>query len=467
MEKIVLFGTGSSGEKAYNRMKNQYEILYFCDNNSEKWGSFFCGLEIVPPDSLKTINSVHVVIASMYAFEIAEQLSQLGIRNYSMFRPEISSIEHLVDTDSLSERQNSICLITTSYSGSNIVALYKLMPDYIKEKYHVSFCHASERNNDFFKDYDFLNEIMNHRLIVFDVRAPGYKRKDNVFFQLWHGFPLKGLGYMSPSTEEVAEKNHLKWKTYDYIASYSPFYNMSMSACMGIPDDQFKITGMPRNDFLFRTNGNRNLSRLLGQDMANKKVIFFMPTYRNSDILNESSGLKKWHNIFGMDEFDEQAFETFLEVNQLHVVFKTHPLEEEEVESLLVGKELNHCSLLTNRMLDEYKMDLYETLNAAAFLITDYSSVYIDFLLLDRPLIFVPVDLQIYEQTRGLTLKPYEAWTPGPKVLTQSDLEMEIHKILEGEDGYAGDRKRMLDLCHTYKQEGASENVWNEISKML
>ena len=46
-------------------------------------------------------------------------------------------------------------------------------------------------------------------------------------------------------------------------------------------------------------------------------------------------------------------------------------------------------------------MEFYETLNAADLLITDYSSVYFDYLLLDRPLIFVPVDLEEYIETRG------------------------------------------------------------------
>ena len=77
---------------------------------------------------------------------------------------------------------------------------------------------------------------------------------------------------------------------------------------------------------------------------------------------------------------------------------------------------------LNNDYLFENNLDLYELLGDTDFLITDFSSIYFDYLYLDKPIIFITNYLKQYEKVRGLLLSPYEDVTPGPCVNSQKEL---------------------------------------------
>ena len=55
-------------------------------------------------------------------------------------------------------------------------------------------------------------------------------------------------------------------------------------------------------------------------------------------------------------------------------------------------------------------------------------------MLLNKPIIFTPTDLEEYTKDRGILLEPYSAWTPGPKVVTQSKIEEEIRTQFENDE---------------------------------
>ena len=133
----------------------------------------------------------------------------------------------------------------------------------------------------------------------------------------------------------------------------------------------------------------------------------------------------------------------------------------------IIEKKLRNITLITEKQLKKEDMEFYETLNAADLLITDYSSVYFDYLLLDRPLIFVPVDLEEYIETRGLLLEPYDAWTPGPKCLDQAHLEREIVRNLTHPEAYTQERKALSRIVHRYRDGNASDRVWRLINQLM
>jgi len=111
--------------------------------------------------------------------------------------------------------------------------------------------------------------------------------------------------------------------------------------------------------------------------------------------------------------------------------------------------------------------DPYQILSAADLLITDYSSVYFDYLLLDRPTVFVPVDVDQYRAARGFLLEPYEFWTPGPKVLDQEALEAEIRASLDDPTHGADQRHLINSIINQVADNSSCERVWQEIQNML
>ena len=98
-------------------------------------------------------------------------------------------------------------------------------------------------------------------------------------------------------------------------------------------------------------------------------------------------------------------------------------------------------------------------------MITDYSSVYFDFLLLDRPIIFIPFDIKEYSK-RGFALEPYDFWTPGPKVYSLNELIKELKVFINNPEYYNKERKTVNHLVNTYKDGKSCERVWNLIEKL-
>ena len=98
-------------------------------------------------------------------------------------------------------------------------------------------------------------------------------------------------------------------------------------------------------------------------------------------------------------------------------------------------------------------------------MITDYSSVFYDYLLLDRPIIFTPVDIRDYELSTGMLYGPYDFWTPGDKVYNQQELQRKIFENLFLEDKYHEHRKTIKNIVHHFKDDKSIERVWKLIEQ--
>lgn len=86
VKNIVLFGASKLGMLAYHILKDSYNILYYCDNDSEKWGKRVSGVEVISPTQLKKLTNIDVIITSSYYCEIGDQLQNLGIFSYKSFK---------------------------------------------------------------------------------------------------------------------------------------------------------------------------------------------------------------------------------------------------------------------------------------------------------------------------------------------------------------------------------------------
>ena len=102
--------------------------------------------------------------------------------------------------------------------------------------------------------------------------------------------------------------------------------------------------------------------------------------------------------------------------------------------------------LLTSDAYNEHAEDLYCLLPATDALITDYSSVYFDYLLLNRPIGFVVDDLEHYRRQRGFLLEPVERWMPGEHFRSVNDLEGFIRDVAAGRDPYRGHRNGLSEM---------------------
>ncbi|WEK53888.1 MAG: CDP-glycerol glycerophosphotransferase family protein [Candidatus Cohnella colombiensis] len=350
-----------------------------------------------------------------------------------------------------------VVLFHTSSSGSNTYFLYHQFPQELRDKYEVRLVSQEELMRD---------PSINNGNVFITTHGEYPSSPDKVNIELWHGFPLKGMNNMDVESN-VSFEAVMKYTTHlNLVASYSGLYNTLYSACMGVNVNQYAITGMPRNDALFYPNSHEQLYKMF-PDLRNKKTLFFMPTFRKSALKPDVEGNKNFSNPFGFDDFDLERFTAFLRQNDLSLVLKLHPFEERYFLRQLAEWRLAGIHLITDGLLKQNQLDLYEVLGAADLLITDYSSVYFDYLILDRPILFVPTDLEAYQSNRGMLLQPYEFWSPGAKALNQSELEHAILDAIQDPDAYSSQRKLIRDLTHKYTDNRASERLWSEIDQCI
>jgi CDP-glycerol glycerophosphotransferase (TagB/SpsB family) len=111
--------------------------------------------------------------------------------------------------------------------------------------------------------------------------------------------------------------------------------------------------------------------------------------------------------------------------------------------------------------------DIYPLLKRVNILITDYSSVYFDFLLLDRPIIFAPFDLREFVSLDGQELfYDYDEVTPGPKATDWKGVLEFVERNLQCDD-YKTQRKEICLRFNEFRDCKNSERVYNIIKNSL
>lgn len=95
-KNVILFGASKLGKVAFAALKDEYNICFFCDNDTKKWNQEFLGKKVISPQELVALkNNYEVIIASSYYNEISEQLIQLGIKQFKIF--ELINKAYLLD----------------------------------------------------------------------------------------------------------------------------------------------------------------------------------------------------------------------------------------------------------------------------------------------------------------------------------------------------------------------------------
>lgn len=247
--------------------------------------------------------------------------------------------------------------------------------------------------------------------------------------QLLHGKGMKKGGYREPPP-----------RPQDIIVSPSPFVSKMLPPEF-VQKSEVVIAGYPRNDVLFSDMPGSSISvdlttvKIL-QDSRFEKRLWYAPTFRRGSPTLDINAM-----------LDLARLTPWLEKNRYLLVISLHPKYREQVRAL---------SSPNIHFLDD--SDVYPLFKYFDLLITDYSSIFTDFLLLDRPLVFYAYDLDAYKEKEGLSFDSYEEYTPGRKAYHASEL-LETIEFALSRDEHTGERARVRDLYHTHQDGNSSERV--------
>lgn len=357
--------------------------------------------------------------------------------------------------------KRTITLNKFNAADSNVYALIKYMPEKYKEKYKLNIINGRDVLN--------LENIIKVPLIS-SVTISGFGTFTNYpkltyNIEVGHGpMSFKASGNMEKTYKNFAFTPS-EFKNIDKMCATSTMDTILLASFVNLSEDKFLISGMPRTDILLNSNGKENLEKILNTNFNNKKIIFNMPTFHKHENSGKEDGNSNLNSFMKVHDFNYKEFDEFLGKNEIICIMKAHHAEEK----LLKSKEFKAKNIyfIFNEDLERECLDLYEILNAADLLITDYSSIYSDFLFMNKPTVFVNTDIDEYRKKRGLALEPYEFWTAGPKVQEQEELQNEILKSLNNRNYYKQKREELRTVYYTNFDDKSSERVWNYIDEIL
>lgn len=271
--------------------------------------------------------------------------------------------------------------------------------------------------------------------------------KKRLIINLWHGVPLKKIALLDPNLKKAARIYFKKIFSENYTCILTTSHELIplMARSFAVSEDKIKVWGQPRNDGLFQKNDCREILGQLFPDLPEyTKTVLYAPTFRDYGQVQ----------LFPFKDFDQEQLEAFLEEKNMLLFIRTHVAEQGSADPYL-GKRIRFLG-------NEQAEDVTGILNIFDCLITDYSSIYIDYLLTDKPMIFLPYDRQQYLDGRGMNFD-YDDVTPGPKPETFNDF---LDALSPKEDFWKSERTRVNRLFNEIQHPCAAD-ICNKVLKMI
>ena len=271
--------------------------------------------------------------------------------------------------------------------------------------------------------------------------------KKRLIINLWHGVPLKKIALLDPNLKKAARIYFKKIFSENYTCILTTSHELIplMARSFAVSEDKIKVWGQPRNDGLFQKNDCRKILGQLFPDLPEyTKTVLYAPTFRDYGQVQ----------LFPFKDFDQEQLEAFLEEKNMLLFIRTHVAEQGSAAPYL-GKRIRFLG-------NEQAEDVTGILNIFDCLITDYSSIYIDYLLTDKPMIFLPYDRQQYLDGRGMNFD-YDDVTPGPKPETFNDF---LDALSPKEDFWKSERTRVNRLFNEIQHPCAAD-ICNKVLKMI
>lgn len=239
----------------------------------------------------------------------------------------------------------------------------------------------------------------------------GYLRpnSETKIIQIWHGQgAFKKFGLYIPQPDVIRNREIAANKKLDYVVCSSEGVRHIYAEAFGVPVKKVLSTGSPNEDYYFR---HHNLSALRDEfdkkypSCKDKYLVLYAPTFRDDR------------------EADKQILDN-INFKKLKAAFPC------QVELLVRLHPQVHQSVAIDGAVD---VTDYENINELCMisdlLITDYSSICMDFSLMKKPMVFYAYDLDKYRGDRDFYFD-YESYVPGPIARTMD----ELCAVIEHED---------------------------------
>jgi len=284
--------------------------------------------------------------------------------------------------------------------------------------------------------------------------------------QLWHGIPLKHiqLTLFRSRLKHLPKFIALALRVQKIVTGRYVKSDMFLSTSKYITNSSFSSAfnytnvshaGYPRNDVLMQS-GNA-----LAEHGVDTSILESISKHKNDGVRAIGMYAPTFRRNFddpfltGKVDLDELS-KIASELNMLLLV-KLHPWMHDHYSEIS----------LPSILFVKPDSDAYPLMREIDFLITDYSSIFFDYLLRDQPIIFFPYDIDSYLKFDRPMYFDYEKMTPGPKVTNMSGIRLELNKISSGIDNWRNERNAIRNLVFDHTDNFSGKrlvvNIINDI----
>lgn len=271
------------------------------------------------------------------------------------------------------------------------------------------------------------------------------------YINTWHGTPLKHMGFDIPGNPAQNQNVLRNFLSADYILSpnaHTTKVFVDSYKLRGLYEGEIIEEGYPRIDLTLNTKRDEYSHYLQSLGIKidkNKKNILYAPTWKGTSVSSPKNDVLQI--IADMNDLSKQVG------NEYNIVIKVHPY---------LYKQATTYKELEGKLIPDY-IDANELQAIVEILITDYSSIFFDFLVTGRPILFYAWDADTYSEERGQYIN--SAKLPGPILYNSKELVDAIHQIQKVQEDYRANYEHMQKLFVNYDDGSVTARVTDAIFK--
>ncbi len=279
---------------------------------------------------------------------------------------------------------------------------------------------------------------------------------------LRHGRSVKKIRFAREGhklSEKERKERIFESKRLRYVISTSEFISDLQEECLKVGRDKHIVTGYPRNDELYnpKITNEEKLNSFLG-DLKPDKIILYGPSWRHKRYPTK---------FFPFEDFNSEQLKGFLEKNNYLLLLRPHRNEFNKYPELVEFlSKLSESSEMIKLCTHDIFPDVNILLPFTDVLVSDYSALYHDFLLLDRPILFVPYDHDDFKKQNGF-LYDYYKYLPGPNIGSFEMFCQELENVSNDVDSYKNKRETLRNKIHSFQDANSCGRVTNLIDTII
>lgn len=356
------------------------------------------------------------------------------------------------------KNKNKIFIFNRTVTFQNNYAMYKYL---IKNKYNDSYkiiysmpeirLYEKKEENVYFC-YGLLKSMIHYvtsKYIFLDTGNLRIKpaKKQNVI-NLWHGTPFKRIGLLSKNIKQ-SDFNPKFANAFSKIVVSSDNLDDIYIKSFNLNESQILHSGHPRNNLL---STEKDILRKIGIE-KNKysKILMWMTTYRKSKDgrANHTSNQNWSETNLPLIKNEEKLYEfnELLKKYNILLIIKMHTTSE---KSKIEINDMSNIKIIEEREYINKDIQLYELVGSCDGIITDYSSIFIDYLLINKPIAFIIEDIDDYENSNGFNMEEPLKYMPGYKINDMNDMNHFLRDFSNNKDKFECERLQVNKFFNQY-----------------